>query len=115
MNVLCVPLGHPSSYMQRFRVWHNAGVETGVGSCSTREREEKFVAKLRRLCKDIVVKYGRFSLAVLSYHTSIHSLTIQGHCIYGNRIRTLVECVIEVLTVAAFVENDNPTRAAIPT
>ena len=72
------------------------------------------MAKLRRLGEDIIFKYGGSSLAVLRYHTSIHSLTVQGHGVCENRIRRIVWWVGEKLTVATFVEDDDPAYAAIP-
>jgi len=72
---------------------------TQAGSCPTREQEGGKICSraIQELGEDVIVKYGHLSIAVLVYYASVHSLTIQRHRI-----------------VAAFVEDDDPTKATIP-
>lgn len=48
------------------------------------------MAKPSKSGKDVVRKYGHFSVAVLVYYTPVHPLAIQGHCICKNSIRRVV-------------------------
>lgn len=57
-----------------------------VDGCVAGSGEEGIIVKSQRLGEVLVVEYGHLGVAIFPYHTPIHSLAIQRHRVYEDRL-----------------------------